>query len=84
MSTDDKKKNDKDEELKEELIDEAEKEELILEADEEIEDLEEESSEGDDKVSVDFKNLEAQLKRAVADYQNLEKRTQEGRREWII
>ncbi len=77
-------KQNNDEKTKEELIDEAEREELSLEADEEIEELEEESLEGDDQVSVDFKNLEAQLKRAVADYQNLEKRTQEGRREWIL
>lgn len=33
--------------------------------------------------SKEFKNLENQLKRALADYQNLEKRVEENRLEWI-
>jgi molecular chaperone GrpE len=48
--------------------------ELIAEADQEIEEI-------DDKK---LKELEDQLKRAVADYQNLEKRTEERRSEWIL
>lgn len=32
----------------------------------------------------EFENLENQLKRAIADYQNLEKRTEEAKREWIL
>lgn len=48
--------------------------ELIQEADEQIEEIEE------DKIA----RLEDQLRRAVADYQNLEKRTEEKRREWVL
>jgi len=68
---------------KEELVEEAEKEELTLEADEEIEEIEDEEN-AKDQVSDEFKNLEAQLRRAVADYQNLEKRTQENKKDWIL
>lgn len=35
-----------------------------------------------EKLKVDFENLQNQLKRAVADYQNLEKRVAEGRSEF--
>lgn len=35
-----------------------------------------------EKLKVDFDNLQNQLKRAVADYQNLEKRVAEGRSEF--
>ena len=79
-----KNKNDyKNQDLKEEFIEEAEKEELTLEADEEIEELNKESEEksGDDTQIKDLENL---LKRALADYQNLERRTEENKREWIL
>lgn len=39
------------------------------------------SSEDFEKLKLDFDNLQNQLKRAVADYQNLEKRVAEGRAE---
>jgi len=48
--------------------------ELIAEADQEIEEI-------DDKK---LKELEDQLRRAVADYQNLEKRTEEKRAELVL
>ena len=35
------------------------------------------------KQNLEFKNLENQLKRALADYQNLEKRIAGERQEWI-
>jgi len=44
---------------------------------------EEKSSEGD-TVQEHIKDLENKYKRALADYQNLEKRVREERREWII
>jgi molecular chaperone GrpE len=50
------------------------KEELIEEVDQEIEEIEE------DKINI----LESQLRRAVADYQNLEKRTEETRAELVM
>lgn len=83
MNKDDKKKVEEDnnpsmssgqDNLREELIEEAEKEEFTLEADEDIEEV------IDNKTVL----LESQLKRAVADYQNLEKRVEENRRDWII
>jgi molecular chaperone GrpE len=49
-------------------------EELIEEADQEIEELEEE------KIA----HLENQLKRALADYQNLERRVAEQKSQWIL
>ena len=74
-------KQNTDEELKEELIEEAEKEELTLEADEEIEEIEkEEEKPGDDQV----KQLENQLRRALADYQNLERRVADQKSNWIM
>jgi len=36
-----------------------------------------------EKQNLEFKNLENQLKRALADYQNLEKRIAAERQEWI-
>ncbi len=36
------------------------------------------------KFETKENELENQLKRALADYQNLEKRTEENRREWIL
>lgn len=80
-----KKNENKKNKLKEELIKEAdeeleeieeEKKDLIEEADEEIEEIEE----SEDEVKV----LQDQLRRAVADYQNLEKRTEEKRSEWVM
>jgi molecular chaperone GrpE len=47
---------------------------LIQEADQEIEQID------DDKIS----KLEDQLKRAIADYQNLERRVDENKREWVL
>lgn len=38
---------------------------------------------GDKKLQQKLEQLENQLKRALADYQNLEKRVVEERREWI-
>jgi molecular chaperone GrpE len=78
----DKKKND--EEIKKELIDEAEKEELIEEADEEIEEIDSAEQNNQDEIGEEVKRLEGQLKRAVADYQNLERRIEDNRREWIL
>lgn len=49
-------------------------EELIQEADEEIENID------DTKIA----QLEDQLKRALADYRNLEKRVEEKRQEWVL
>lgn len=85
MNKNDKKKNDERENLREELIDEANREELEIEADEEIEELEtsEQRSE-EDKLEEEIKKLDFQLKRAVADYQNLEKRMIEQRSNWIL
>ena len=66
-----KKKNDSVKQNENEKIKE---EELIEEADQEIEELEEE------KIA----HLENQLKRAVADYQNLERRVMEQKAVWIL
>ncbi len=77
------KNDDKNQELKKELIEEAEKEELTLEADEEIEELDKEDEEKS-KDLAQVKDLENLLKRALADYQNLERRTEENKREWIM
>lgn len=49
-------------------------EELIQEADEEIENID------DNRIA----ELEGQLKRALADYKNLEKRVEEKRQEWVL
>lgn len=77
------KKKNNEEEIKEELIDEAEKEELTLEADEEIEQIEKEKvreSSEDGKIEA----LENQLRRALADYQNLERRVSDQKSNWIM
>lgn len=82
MNKDDKKTQDQDE-LKEEFIDEAEKdpsassgqESLEDEADEEIEEIEEDNQ---------VEKLQNQLKRVLADYQNLEKRVAEQKSNWIM
>jgi len=44
---------------------------------------ENEVHEEDNSLEIHIKELENQLKRALADYQNLEKRVQEERKEWI-
>jgi molecular chaperone GrpE len=38
----------------------------------------------EEKTNEQIEELTGQLKRAVADYQNLEKRTEENRREWML
>lgn len=38
----------------------------------------------DNEQNDQLKNLEDQIKRVLADYQNLEKRTEENRREWML
>lgn len=38
----------------------------------------------EEKTDEQVEQLTGQLKRAVADYQNLEKRTEENRREWML
>lgn len=78
-----KKKNDK---VKEELIDEADKEELEIEAEEEIEATDAESS-GEPREDAEDGRVEAlenQLKRALADYQNLERRVADQKANWIM
>ncbi|HZQ29849.1 MAG TPA: nucleotide exchange factor GrpE [Patescibacteria group bacterium] len=48
---------------------------MVKKADDQVEEVKEENSE--------LKNLENQLKRTLADYQNLEKRVAEDRTRWI-
>lgn len=67
------KKKNIDEKKPEEKLEDLEQE-LIEEADEEIEQID------DDKIT----KLEDQLKRAVADYQNLERRIEEQKSNWIM
>ncbi len=72
--------NQKEDEIREELIDEAEKEELELEADEEINTEEAKNNTEDGRVE----ELQNQLRRALADYQNLEKRVADQKSAWIM
>ena len=51
---------------------------------EEVAEEEQEHLEASDELHVQLEEAEAKYKRALADYQNLEKRMADDRREWIL